>query len=157
MKKIITVDEAVQISKTNKDQHKKIILVGGCFDVLHAGHISFLENAKKNSDLLFLLLESDENIRKIKGENRPINSQKNRSIVLGTLSCVDYIIPLEGMTKNQDYDKLIVQIKPDYIALTKGDKNIIHREKQCELVNAKLVQIEKVAGLSSSNFIEGVK
>ena len=60
------------------------------------------------------------------------------------------------MTKNEDYDKLIVQIKPDFISLTKGDKNTEKRKLQCNLVNAKLVEIEKLEGFSSTNYINNI-
>jgi rfaE bifunctional protein nucleotidyltransferase chain/domain len=154
--KIVTVDEIAPTLQKLKSKNKKIILVGGCFDILHLGHIKFLEDSKKHADILILLLESDENIRKYKGENRPINSQKNRSIVLSSLKTVDLIIPLEGMTKNEDYDKLIVQIKPDFIALTRGDKNISHRKKQCDMIGAKLIEIQKVENLSSTGYINSI-
>jgi rfaE bifunctional protein nucleotidyltransferase chain/domain len=157
VKKTVTLGKAILISKDLKKQNRTIILVGGCFDLLHAGHISFLNKAKSNADFLFVLLESDENIKRLKGEERPINSQTDRSIVLETLDSVDYVIALEGMTKNEDYDKLIVQIQPDYIGITKGDRNLKKREEQCNLVNAKLVEIEKIVGLSSSDFIHNIK
>lgn len=155
--KIVTIDEAAKISKKIKSDGKNIILAGGCFDILHPGHIKFLTESKKHADILFLLLESDENIKKFKGENRPINSQNNRSIVLSTLFSVDYIIPLRGVTKNEDYDKLIVQIQPDLISITEGDKNIERRKEQCEKVGAKLVKIEKIDGASSTSYIESIK
>lgn len=157
MKKIISIKDAAQISKESKVLGKKIVLTGGCFDILHAGHIKFLDEAKKSADLLILLLESDENIKKNKGKGRPVNSQKNRSIVLSAITSVDYILPLEGVTKDQDYDKLIVQIRPDYIALTLGDVNKLQRQKQCEKVGAKLVEVERVKGVSSSNYINNIE
>jgi rfaE bifunctional protein nucleotidyltransferase chain/domain len=156
VKKIIKLNQVNQLLKKLQKQNKKIILVGGCFDVLHAGHIKFLNEARKKADILINLLESDENIKKTKGPKRPINNQKNRSIVLSALSTVDYIILLEGMTKEEFYDKLIVQIKPAYIAITVGDKNIKKREEQCKLVNAQLVKIVNFDGLSSSNFISNI-
>ena len=156
MRKIITIDEAIQISKELHLAQKKILLTGGCFDILHSGHINFLKETKKKADIIMVLLESDENIKRIKGSKRPINTQKNRSIVLSALSSVDYIIPLEGMTNDNFYDKLIVQIKPAYIAITVGDKNIEQREKQAIKINAELVQIKKFDGLSSSNYINKI-
>src|SRR5690606_3739180 len=86
--KILNINSVPQISNHYKNFGKKIILVGGCFDVLHEGHIKFLESAKKNADILILLLESDENISKRKGINRPVNIQKNRAIVLSSLKFV---------------------------------------------------------------------
>lgn len=154
MEKVLNIEQAFDVANKLREKGKTVILVGGCFDILHTGHIKFLNEAKNKANLLFLLLESDESIKKLKGDKRPVNTQKNRSIVLSALSCVDYIIPLQGVTKKEIYDKLIVQIKPAFIAITIGDKNIEKREKQCRLVNARLVKIKNFGGLSSSTYIE---
>lgn len=156
MGKVLNIKQTINVAKELNKQGKTVVLVGGCFDVLHSGHIGFLNEAKKEGDVLMALLESDENIKKIKGKNRPLNSQINRSIVLSSLSSVNYIIPLRGVTNGNFYDKLIVQIKPAYIAITVGDKNLKKREEQCKLVNAKLVKIRKFNGLSSSNYIKNI-
>lgn len=156
MKKIISLEEVDETVEKLHASNKTIALAGGCFDILHAGHIKYLEEAKKNSDILIVLLESDENIKRIKDDKRPINNQKNRSIVLSAISAVDYIIQLEGMTNGPKYDKLIVQIKPAYIVITAGDKFAAQRQKQCELVNAKLVQVKKLEDFSSSKYIKGI-
>src|SRR3990167_6017913 len=111
------------------------------YDILHEGHIAFLKEAKKDGDLLFILLESDENVKRKKGKNRPVNNQKTRSIVLRTIEHIDYIIPLVGVTKNSEYDKLIVQIKPSVIAMTKKDPDIVRRRKQTKAVGASLFLI----------------
>ena len=155
MNKVINVNQAIEIVQEIRIQNKKIVLVGGCFDILHPGHIYFLKKSKELGDLLFVLLESDENIKRRKGTGRPINSQNNRSIVLSSQSFVDYVIPLEGVTKDQDYDKLIVQIKPNVIVITKGDKNLSQRKRQCEIFGVRLELIEKLEGFSTSGLIEG--
>lgn len=156
MNKIADVNQAIKLAQDLKQKNKTIILVGGCFDILHSGHIKFLNSSKGNADKLFLLLESDENIKKIKGKNRPVNSQNNRASILSSLSSVDLIIPLFGMTKGEDYDKLLHQIKPEYIAITKGDKNIQKRKEQCKKINANLIQIEKFDELSSTDYIKNI-
>lgn len=155
MNKIINVNDVTKISKQLRQEGKRIVLAGGCFDILHKGHLLFLEAAKKHGDILFILLESDENVKKIKGEGRPINSQDNRSIVISRIPYVDYVIPLRGVTKNKDYDKLIVQIKPDIIAMTWGEPGYEQRKKQAKLVNAKVkLVIERIGKLSSTDFIK---
>lgn len=154
MSKIIETNEVSQAVKRIKKSGKKIVLVGGCFDILHKGHIFFLEEAKRQGDILILFLESDENIKIRKGPDRPINSQKYRSIVLAALSSVDYVITLKGMTNNKEYDKLIVQINPDIIALTEGDPGLGQREKQAKMVRAKIRLIKKIEGKSTTDLIE---
>ena len=154
MKKIIALNAVDKISAAEKSKKKKIVLAGGCFDILHPGHIAFLNEAKKSGDLLFTFLESDLNIKKMKGKSRPINNQITRAGVLSSLPVVDYVIPLKGVTKNEEYDKLIVQIRPDFIAITENDLGIEKRRKQAEMVGAKLIVIKKINTPSSSELIK---
>lgn len=141
MKRIISTEQAIKISKKLKREGKKLVLAGGCFDILHAGHIKFLTAAKKRGDILFILLESDKNVEKFKGKNRPINSQDERAMVLSCLRSVDYVIILEEMKTNSDYDKLIINLKPDIIATTKKSQQIIHNRRQAKLVDAELALV----------------
>ncbi len=134
---------------------KKIVLVGGCFDVVHLGHLIFLEKAKAKGDVLIVLLESDENIKKNKGENRPINNQKNRAIFLTKLKMVDEVIQLPYMKSDEDYLKILKKIKPNIIAVTKGDKNLNKKIAQSKEIGAELVEVTKeIPNQSSSRIIE---
>ena len=117
---------------------KKIVLVGGCFDILHPGHIIFLEKSKQVGDVLVVMLESDEKIKKIKGENRPIHNQKARALVLKALKFVDEVILLPNLKSEQEYDRIIKKIKPSIIAVTFGDPDIHHKKRSAKLVGAKL-------------------
>ena len=98
------------IANKLNSQKQKLVLAGGCFDLLHIGHITFLEKAKAQGDALFVLLESDEAIKKQKGPNRPLNSQTNRALVLSKLSLVDFVIKLPTKTNNTFYDDLALAI-----------------------------------------------
>lgn len=144
MKKILNIGEAVEIAKELRNKGKSIILSGGCFDILHIGHLIFLENAKKQGDVLFVLLESDAAIKKLKGKNRPINTQKDRASLLEALKIVDYVILLPNLIANENYDEIITQIKPSIIAVTKGDLSIRHKERQAKKVNGKVVVVTKM-------------
>ena len=117
----------------------KRILVGGCFDLIHFGHIVFLAEAKKQGDHLIVALESDENVKKYKGENRPIHTQKQRAEMLRSLKMVDEVIELPQMNKDVDYFQLIEKIKPDVIAITQNDPQTENKEKQAKLIGAKVV------------------
>jgi rfaE bifunctional protein nucleotidyltransferase chain/domain len=132
--KILTTSQAIDIAKKLKAQGKKIVLAGGCFDLIHVGHITFLEAAKNKGDVLFVLLESDKNISRIKGKDRPINTQDDRAVILACLEMVDYVIKLPDFDKNSDYDEMIISLKPDIIATTKGDPERIHKERQADKV-----------------------
>jgi rfaE bifunctional protein nucleotidyltransferase chain/domain len=155
--KIITESKLEEIAAREKSKKKKIVLVGGVFDILHPGHIHFLKSAKFSADSLFLLLESDENVRKLKGNGRPINNQNARAWHLSKLPFIDYVILLEGVTKSSKYDKLIVQVKPDVIALTAGDPGTALRSKQCKAVGAELLEIDRIATASTTELIKNGK
>jgi len=120
MNRIINIEKAVKLSKRFKKMGKTVILTGGCFDVIHLGHIKFLEAAKKTGDILFVFIESDENVRKIKGDQRPIHNQDERAHVLESIRFIDYVITIPFLKENDDYDKLVTRLNPSVIAITKG-------------------------------------
>ena len=126
------------VSPLNKGRsHNSVVLVGGCFDILHLGHITFLKKAKNLGEKLVVLLESDQNIQKNKGNNRPINNQENRAKILESLRMVDQVVKLPEMKTDQDYLKIIKKIKPTIIAVTQNDHNLINKENQAKHVGAK--------------------
>jgi len=129
---------------------KKIVLVGGCFDLLHYGHISFLKQAKSYGDYLMVALESDENVRKSKGVSRPIHTQFQRKEMLLALSIVDEVIELPPMDKDEEYFALIRKIKPDVIAFTEGDPILNKKMEQAKQNGAKIVVISKIHTPSTS-------
>jgi len=140
--------------KKGSNKKRSIVLVGGCFDVLHMGHLAFLEKAKKEGEKLVVMLESDEKIRKIKGKGRPINNQENRAKMLNSLKMVDRVIKLPKM-KDGDYVNLVKKIKPAVIAVTKGDKKTEIKRQMAKLVGARLVEvIKEIPFCSSSRIIE---
>src|SRR3989337_4236939 len=93
----------------------KKVLVGGCFDVIHYGHIHFLKQAKSLGDHLIVALESDKNIKRLKGKVRPIHSQNQRREMLESLSFVDKVIILSDNMTDSDYLKLVQDVKPHII------------------------------------------
>ncbi len=141
MNKIFTTKQVIEISSKLHEQNQRIVLVGGCFDLLHIGHITFLEEAKKKGDSVIVFLESDEAIKKAKGHKRPINSQQIRAKILAALSVVDAIILLEPHMTNEDYDALVFALKPAIIATTRGDVNRHHKERQAKQIGAKVVDV----------------
>ncbi len=151
MGNILNLQQAIEISQKIKSEKKSIVLAGGCFDILHIGHIKFLEKARKNGDYLFILLESDESVKKLKGDKRPINSQKDRAQILSALKFIDYVILLSGIKESKDYDSLVEKIHPDIIAVTKNDKALFHKQRQAKKINAKVVSvIERVEDKSTT-------
>lgn len=158
MNKIISTEQAIKLSEKIRNEGKTIALAGGCFDILHIGHIEYLANAKKHGDVLFVFLESDENIKKIKMPHRPINTQPDRAKILANLSMVDYIIPLPTLKNDKDYDGLVILLKPAIIATTKGDSSKIHKDRQAGLIGAKVVEVtEEVSNQSTSRLVNILK
>lgn len=126
------------------------VLVGGCFDLLHYGHVRFLEEAKKLGNTLIVALESDENVRKMKGDGRPIHTQQQRKEMLEALSCIDEVIALPPMNTHQDYYDLVTRVAPNIIAITEGDPLEANKKEQAAKAAARLVVIPKISTPSTS-------
>ena len=158
MNKILSVEKSIEVAKRLRLKNKSIVLAGGCFDILHVGHVSFLEKAKAKGDILLVMLEHDNSIRRLKGKNRPIHTQKDRAKILASISLVDYVILLPDMTSNTQYDTLIKHIKPAIIATTKGDSGRFHKERQAYNVNAKVVDVtDLIKDQSTSRLVQLLK
>ncbi len=158
MSGIINLEEAIKIVQNLRKRNKSVVLAGGCFDVLHTGHIEFLQAAKKQGDVLFVLLESDEKIKQIKGPDRPINTQSERALILSHLRSVDYVIPISLFKSDTQYDDLTSRLKPDIIATTKGDPYKVHKERQASLISAHVREvIERIPDHSTSNTVTQLK
>ena len=133
--------------------NKKVVLVGGCFDILHYGHICFLKESKKLGDYLVVFLESDENTRRLKGPKRPIHSQKQRSEILKSLSFIDKVISLPPFP---NYKLLTKRVKPDIIACDPKDK-LLKNRKIYEGLGAKIVVIPKIKTKSTTQIAKLLK
>lgn len=132
---------------------KTVVLVGGCFDILHLGHIIFLEKAKKMGDKLVVLLESDQKVKILKGGYRPIHTQKERARILLALKAVDQVVCLPYMETAAQYDQLIARIKPDIIAVTKAYPHHYH-QRVAKLVGVKLKYVPMIGKYSTSNILD---
>lgn len=132
------------------DTSRTVVLTGGCFDLLHFGHIEFLNAAKREGDYLLVALESDANVRHMKGESRPIHSQMQRARMLSALSCVDEVLSLPPMNSDTEYSDLVRGIRPSVIAVTAGDPIVDKKRRQAEEIGARLVVIPKIHTPSTS-------
>ncbi len=145
-KKILELDELLKILPKDK----KIVFTNGCFDILHAGHVKYLKEAKSFGDILIVGLNSDESVKRLKGESRPINSSDDRATVLSALEAVDFVVEF---TDDTPYE-LIKAIKPD-ILVKGGDyegKEVVGSDIAKE---TRLVQF--VDGKSTTNIIKRCK
>jgi rfaE bifunctional protein nucleotidyltransferase chain/domain len=152
-KKIQAVSRLKKIAGTLKRQGKKIVFTNGCFDILHVGHIRYLTKARKMGDLLIVGLNTDRSVRMIKGDKRPIVSEKERAEVLAALEIVDYVVLFD----EPDPLRLIAALKPDI--LVKGadwSKDEIVGREVVEKAGGKIARIPLVPGSSSTNVIEKI-
>lgn len=126
------------------------VLVGGCFDLLHYGHLNFLKSAKNQGECLIIALESDESIKASKGRP-PIHTQQQRAEILAELECVDHILLLPPLNGYEDYSNLVQELNPEILAVTQGDPQTENKQKQADLIGASLVIVNNLLdGLSSS-------
>lgn len=146
---IKTYEEISSLIREFKSKGKKIVFTNGCFDLLHLGHIKYLEEAKKFGDLLIIGLNSDSSVRKIKGKKRPINSEYDRAYVLAAIEVVDYLVIFNEETP---YD-LINLIKPD--VLVKGGDYSINEIVGQEFANEVKI-VEFIKGKSTSKIIKRI-
>ncbi len=133
-----------------REKKGTIVLAGGCFDILHIGHVRFLSEAKKMGDYLVVLLESDQKVRKLKGKSRPIFTQEIRAEMLSALNCVDLVVLLPTIENDSDYMSLVMKIKPNIIAITENDARIEKKRCQAETVGGELRVIPVIKTLSTS-------
>ena len=149
--KIKVLPELIWIRKDLKKEGQKVVFTNGVFDILHRGHVEYLEKAKSLGDVLMLGLNTDASVKKIKGSNRPVMGQDDRAIVLAGLSSVDYICLFEEETP----ENLIQELIPD-ILVKGGDyqiDDIVGRET-VEANGGKVVTIDLVNGQSTTSLIE---
>ena len=147
---IKTWDEISSIISELKNNDKKIVFTNGCFDILHIGHVKYLEKAKNFGDILILGLNSDDSTHRLKGKNRPINTQDDRAYILASLEVVDYVVIFNEDTPLD----LIKLIKPD-VLVKGGDyegKEVVGQDIAKEL---KLVQF--IDAKSTSKTIKKIK
>lgn len=139
------------LKKTNPTQ--KVVFTNGCFDILHAGHVQYLSQAKACGDILIVGLNSDNSVRKLKGSARPINNQSDRAIVLSALKSVDYVIVFEEDTPYI----LIKTLKPD--VLVKGGDWTVDQIVGSDIVIANGGEVKSlmfVPGNSSTSIINKI-
>ena len=147
------VPESYFVNNTEWRDGKKIVFTNGCFDILHVGHLNYLQKAKKLGDVLIVAVNSDHSVKRIKGASRPINNECDRMELLAGLSCVDYVVKFDEDTPLH----IINIIQPD-ILVKGGDyigKEVVGREQVEQ--NGGMVQfIDYVDGKSTTDIINKI-
>lgn len=149
--KIITPDRLSELIGQLKGENKKVVSTNGCFDILHLGHITYLDEARRLGDILIVGLNSDSSVKKLKGQNRPINSQQIRALQLSGLESVDYVTVFEEDTP----ENLLGIIKPS-IHVKGGDynPNDLPEKKIVEANGGKIICVSVLKGFSTTNLID---
>jgi len=145
--------ELVRIVKNLKTKGKRIVFTNGCFDLLHIGHVRYLEEAKARGDVLVVGVNSDGSVRRLKGSKRPILPEEERAEILSGLGCVDYVTLFHEL----DPMRLITSLQPD-ILVKGGDwtkEQIVGREV-VERSGGEVIIIPFVKKASTSNLIETI-
>jgi cytidyltransferase-like protein len=119
------------------------ILVGGCFDILHYGHLIFFQRAYSLGNKIIIALESDDKIIELK-KRAPFHNQDQRALILSSLNMVAGVIKLDKVKTDKDYEKLVTIVKPNYIAVTEGDINLHKKKRSADLVGAKVIEVSPV-------------
>jgi len=146
-------EDLIQIVKDLKAKKKRIVFTNGCFDLLHVGHVRYLEEAKVLGDVLIVGVNSDASVRKLKGPKRPILPEKERTEILSGLGCVDYVTVFD----EADPLNLISSLQPNVLAKG-GDwrKDQIVGKEVVERSGGEVVVIPFVKNASTSNLIETI-
>jgi len=142
-------ESAQKFIEDNKD--KKIVFTNGCFDILHIGHITYLNEAREQGDLLFLGMNSDQSVKRLKGEDRPVNNENDRKFMLENLKAIDFV---EIFEEDTPYE-LISAIKPD--VLVKGGDWAIDQIVGHDVVLANGGEVKSLIfkdGYSTTNLIK---
>ena len=132
---------------------KTVVTTNGCFDILHVGHVRYLQKTKSFADYSIVLLNSDKSVRSIKGPTRPINNENDRAEILCALSCVDYVV----MFDEDSPRNLLDEIKPD--VYTKGADYTMETLPEADIMiknNTRVEFIDFVEGKSTTNIINKV-
>ena len=153
MGQVVTREEIVEIVRSGQKNGKTYVATNGCFDILHVGHVRYLQKTKSLADFSIVMLNSDKSVKLIKGDSRPINNQDDRAEILTALMCVDYVVLFEERSPAE----LLEKIKPDIY--TKGADYTIETLPERDIVEKngiKVEFIEFVQGKSTTNIINRI-
>ncbi len=152
--KLISREAAKEVAERARARGQTVVFTNGCFDILHAGHVQYLQEARDEGDLLILGLNSDRSVRTLKGESRPVMGEGDRALILGAMECVDHVVLFDEATPQALVDALV----PD--VLVKGAdykaEEVVGRET-VEANGGRLRLIRLVEGRSTSDIVERIK
>jgi D-beta-D-heptose 7-phosphate kinase/D-beta-D-heptose 1-phosphate adenosyltransferase len=147
---------SIEAMKSERDrlvaEGKQLVFTNGCFDILHAGHVSYLTFARNQGDALVVALNTDSSVKRNKGHDRPINNEEDRAHVLGSLRAVDYVIYFD----DNEPKEVIAQILPQVLVKGKDWAHYVSGREVVEEHGGRVVLADMVEGRSTTNTIERI-
>jgi len=150
--KIVTVDELRDVRDRLVAEGKELVFTNGCFDILHRGHVTYLEFARNQGDALVVALNTDASVKRNKGNDRPINGEEDRAYVLGSLRSVDYVVLFD---ENEPRD-LLAQILPQVLVKGSDWAHYVSGRDVVEAHGGSVVLADMVEGRSTTGTIERI-
>jgi len=151
---VLTLEELIVRFGRAKRNGKKVVFTNGCFDLLHPGHIKSLETARGLGDVLIVGINSDESVRTLKGEGRPVVPERERAEILASLESVDAVVIFDELTPQ----RVVAKLLPD-VLVKGGDwpgNQIVGRE-EVEAAGGRVVLVEVVEGYSTSEMLKRIR
>jgi rfaE bifunctional protein nucleotidyltransferase chain/domain len=151
---VLSLDELIVRFGPGKRNGQRVVFTNGCFDLLHPGHIRILESARSLGDVLIVGINSDESVRMLKGEGRPVIPQQERAEILASLECVDAVVIFDEFTPQ----RVVMALVPD-VLVKGGDwpgNQIVGRE-EVEAAGGKVVLVEVVPGYSTTDILRKIR
>lgn len=153
MGQLVRREEITQLIDSLHREGKTVVTTNGCFDILHVGHVRYLQKTKSFADKLIVLLNSDKSVRSIKGPARPINNEEDRAEILCALSCVDYVVLFDEDSPRN----LLDEMKPD--VYTKGADYTMETLPEADIMRKNGTRVEFISfveGKSTTNIINKI-
>ena len=153
-KKILSQQELLSERARLRDVGRKLVFTNGVFDILHVGHVRYLQQARELGNALVVAINSDASACELKGEGRPLTNENDRAEILAALTCVDYVTVFDDLSPRT----LIAELLPD-VLVKGGDYHLdqIHGREEVEAAGGRVVSLPFVKGVSTSRIVERIK
>jgi rfaE bifunctional protein nucleotidyltransferase chain/domain len=152
--KILTRTKAGEVRARLRIEGRRLVFTNGCFDLLHVGHVRYLQQARALGDALIVAINSDRAVRELKGAGRPVMNEEERAEVLAALAAVDYVTVFDELSPRT----LIAQLLPD-VLVKGGDYGLddIHGREEVEAAGGRVYALPFIAGASTTEMIERIR
>src|SRR5215212_7256303 len=153
-KVILNLEELLSVRASLRAEGRRLVFTNGCFDILHVGHVRYLQRARELGDALLVAINSDRSVRELKGAGRPIMNEGERAEMLAALGAVDYVTIFDDLSPRA----LIGEVLPD-VLVKGGDYQLdeIHGREETEAAGGRVLSLPFVEGASTTGIIERVK